>query len=174
MAEGGREDAETDDTVVCFGGRSRRCPGRSSGRKCSLDVDRDDHHRRRLVLRGLGRVEGVGTVSGVGRVSFRADWLSGCDEDHGPFSSDPICFTDEEVVLTKKNGATLWLRGGLTGGQEAFDFGGLVVPWNVAGGTGRFASASGSGTVSFTPRLVNLVGPPSPTASITLTGTLER
>ena len=122
----------------------------------------------------FGRVEGVGTVSGVGHVSFRADWLSGCDPDHGPFSSDPICFTDEEVVLTKRNGATLWLRGGLTGGQEAFDFGGLVVPWSVTGGTGRFASASGSGTVSFTPRLVNLVGPPSPTASITLTGTLAR
>jgi hypothetical protein len=118
----------------------------------------------------LGAVEGVGKVSGLGRVSFVADWLSGCEPEHGPRSSDPECFTREQVVLTKKNGATLTLGGELMGGAEAFDPGGLVVPWSVTGGTGRFASLSGSGTVSFTPRLDSA----TLTATVALTGTLSR
>ena len=61
----------------------------------------------------FGRVRGVGTVPGLGRVSFVADWQSGCEPDHGPLSPDPECFTDEQLVLTKKNGATLTLSGGL-------------------------------------------------------------
>ena len=118
----------------------------------------------------FGRVQGVGTVAGVGRVSFVADWLSGCEPGHGPLSPDPVCFTDEQLVLTKKNGVTLTLSGGLRGGEEAFDRGGLVVPWSVTGGTDRFASVSGSGTVSFTPRL----DATTPTATVALTGTLSR
>jgi hypothetical protein len=118
----------------------------------------------------FGRVQGVGTVPGVGRVSFVADWLSGCEPDHGPLSPDPECFTDEQLVLTKKNGDTLTLSGGLRGGEEAFDRGGLVVPWSVTGGTGPFASVSGSGTISFTPRL----DATTPTATVALTRTLSR
>jgi hypothetical protein len=118
----------------------------------------------------FGRVQGVGRVSGLGRVSFVADWQSGCEPEHGPLSPDPECFTDEQVVLAKKNGATLTLSGGLRGGAEAFDRGGLVVPWSVTGGTGRFASLSGSGTVSFNPRLDSA----TLTATVALTGTLSR
>lgn len=105
-----------------------------------------------FLFTSFARIEGVGTVSAVGRVSFVADWRSGC------FRRD--C-TSEQVVLTAKNGDTLMLAGGI----DASDSGGLIVPWSVVGGTGRFASASGNGTFSF-----NF----DPTATIALTGTLSR
>lgn len=165
----GGEDAQTVDTVFA-GGHSRRCAGWSSGRTRSLDMTGIVSDAQGWCCGDFGRVQGVGTVPGVGRVSFVADWLSGCEPDHGPLSPDPECFTDEQLVLTKKKGATLTLSGGLRGGEEAFDRGGLVVPWSVTGGTGRFASVSGSGTISFTPRL----DATTPTATVALTGTLSR
>ncbi|HKB93257.1 MAG TPA: hypothetical protein VKC62_03355 [Gaiellaceae bacterium] len=105
-------------------------------------------------------VEGVGTVAGVGHVSFVADWQSGCN----PYDIPIECNTIESVVLTAKNGDTL----ALVGGSDARDEGGLVIPWTVWGGTGRFASVSGSGTFS----LVRDYS--SSTGTVTLTGSLSR
>ena len=45
-----------------------------------------------------------------------------------PGSYRPHTFHGRRGRLDEKNGATLWLRGGLIGGHEAFDFGGLIVP----------------------------------------------
>jgi hypothetical protein len=104
-------------------------------------------------------VEGAGTVAGVGRVSFVANWESGCD----PWDVPVECFTTETLVLTAKNGDTLTLAGG----SDARDDGGLIVTW-AGGGTGRFASVSGSGTFSFG------IDFPDSTGAVALTGTLSR
>jgi hypothetical protein len=107
----------------------------------------------------FARTEGVGTLPGIGRVSFVADWTTGCD-----LGLPTTCFTTEKVVLTAKNGDTLTL----SGGSNVRDNGGLVVPWNVAAGTGRFASISGSGTFRFT------IDFSTSTGTVAVTGALSR
>lgn len=111
---------------------------------------------------GYATIEGVGTVSGVGRVVFVADWISGCSFAEPPEPN--TCFTNEQVVLTAKNGDTLTL----SGSSDARDDGGLVVPWSVYSGTGRFASVSGTGTFSFN------VDFSTQTGTVELSGTLSR
>ena len=105
-------------------------------------------------------IEGVGTVSAVGRVSFVADWLSGYDRPE--IGVPNRCFTTVELVLTAMNGDTLTLSGGSDSANP------LAIPWSVVGGTGRFASASGSGTFNFS------LDFPAPPPTIVLTGTLSR
>jgi len=105
-------------------------------------------------------VEGVGTVAGLGRVSFVVNWLSGCD----PYAEPQICGTTLTIALTVQNGDTLTLQGGANERDE----GGLAIPWGVNGGTGRFASMTGSGTVSLTRDYSTSSG------SVTLTGSLSR
>jgi len=107
-----------------------------------------------------GTVEGTANVVGIGRVSFSAYRETGRD----PYAVPMTSFTIEQVVLTAMNGDTLTLAGG----SDTQDSGGLIVPWSVVGGTGRFSSASGSGTFSF-----NLDWGTS-SGTIALTGTLLR
>lgn len=105
-------------------------------------------------------IEGVGTVSGVGRVSFVAYWFSAC-----AWRSDD-CFTTEQVELTAQNGDTLTLNGGSN--QRNYPNQLSVLPWSVLDGTGRFASASGSGTFRFNFDVIAM------TATAAMTGTLSR
>ena len=107
-----------------------------------------------------GTVEGTANVVGVGRVSFDAYRETG----HDPYQVPMTGFTTERVVLTAMNGDTLTLAGA----GDTQDSGGLVVPWSVVGGTGRFSSTSGSGTFS-----INLDWGTS-SGTIVLTGTLFR
>jgi hypothetical protein len=104
-------------------------------------------------------IEGVGTIAGVGRVSFVADW-----DTRFAFRDPTNSFTSGQVYLTARNGDTLTLSGGTK------DFDVLIVPWTVVDGTGRFASVSGSGTVSFNFPDETL----GMTATVALTGTLSR
>jgi hypothetical protein len=65
-------------------------------------------------------------------------------------------------VLTAKNGETLTLDGYSDSSYSS------AVPWSVLEGTGRFASASGNGTLSFN------FDSNAMTATIALAGTLSR
>jgi len=105
---------------------------------------------------------GTGTIPGVGHVSYVADWLSGCD----PFSEPQACFTTAHVVLTAKNGDSLTLDGGADARDDGD--GGFAFPWGVSGGTGRFTSATGSGTMSF------VIDFSSASGTLTLSGTLGK
>ena len=107
-----------------------------------------------------GTVEGTANVVGIGRVSFDAYRETG----HDPYQVPMTGFTTERVVLTAMNGDALTLAGG----SDTQDSGGLVVPWSVVGGTGRFSSTSGSGTFSF-----NLDWGTS-SGTVVLTGTIVR
>jgi hypothetical protein len=105
-------------------------------------------------------IEGVGTVASVGRVSFLAYWETGCDRPEIGFPH--TCWTYGKVVLTAKNGDTVTLDGYSDSSYSP------AVPWAVLDGTGRFASASGNGTLSFN------VDSNAMTATIAMTGTLSR
>jgi hypothetical protein len=99
--------------------------------------------------------DGRGTVPTLGALSFSGG------HDRGVLPGESLEVSTVQLILAFRNGDALTLVGRTTWpiGDPA-----PVLSWSLTGGTGRFASASGSGTYG-----VDVV---DDTVKVTLTGTL--
>jgi len=82
-----------------------------------------------------------------------------------PIPTDPLCseIVTDRMIVTAANGDELWL---VNSGEDCLDF---SVPghtfircsgtFNVAGGTGRFRGATGSGQFAVVAEVTGFVGP---------------
>ena len=100
-----------------------------------------------VLLPLLGLIAGTGTLTGIGPVQ-----LSSTDCIN-PLTANSFTFTSDDVVLTTANGDQIWATySGVLGAD-----GTLSGTYMFVGGTGRFATASGSGIALRSPEISAMI-----------------
>ena len=92
----------------------------------------------------------TGYISGTGHATHLGAVALSSQDCFEPVSPDTFAFTSYQVVLTSANGDQLFATYSGTVTVAGGDIGILSGAYTIYGGTGRFALATGSGTVTGT------------------------